>query len=53
MFLFGMRRFGRMGPLGMAYTAYQLWRRLSPDQKRQIRTRSSQLASRLRTNKRP
>ena len=48
MFLFGMRRFGRMGPLGLAYTGYQLWRRLSPAQKQRIRGGATSLAGRAR-----
>jgi len=48
MFLFGARRFGRMGPLGLAYTGYRLWRRLSPEQKRAIKARASNLTGRLR-----
>ena len=39
MFLFAARRFGRMGPLGIAYTGYRLWRRLSPQQKQALRAR--------------
>ena len=48
MFLFGMRRFGRMGPLGLAYTGYQMWRRLSPQQKQAIRQRVGGLAQSAR-----
>jgi hypothetical protein len=48
MFLFGARRFGRMGPMGLAYTGYQIYRRLSPQQKQAIRMRAGQLASRAR-----
>lgn len=48
MFLFGARRFGRVGPLGLAYTGYQLYKRLSPQQKQAIRARTGQLAGRVR-----
>jgi hypothetical protein len=47
MFLFGLRRF-RMGPLGLAFTGYQLWRRLSPQQKQALRARATQLGGSIR-----
>lgn len=37
-----------MGPLGLAYTAYQLWRRLSPEQKQRIRAGAVNVARRAR-----
>jgi hypothetical protein len=48
MFLFGARRFGRMGPLGLALTGYQLWKRLSPQQKQAIRGHATQFGDRIR-----
>jgi hypothetical protein len=48
MFLFGARRFGRMGPLGLAYTGYQLWRRLSPQQKQALKSRATQFGLSMR-----
>jgi hypothetical protein len=53
MFLFGLRRFGRLGPLGLAYTAYRLWRRLSPQQRQAVRRRTRQAADRIRAGRRP
>jgi len=49
MFFFGARRFGRMGPLGIAYTAYRLWRRLSPAQKQALRARAAALTGEARS----
>jgi len=49
MVFFGARRFGRMGPLGLAYTGYQLWKRLSPQQKQAVTSSATQLAGRLRS----
>jgi hypothetical protein len=43
-FLFRAGRFGRMGPLGMAFMGYRVWRRLSPQQKASIRQRVSDVA---------
>jgi hypothetical protein len=37
-----------MGPLGIAFTGYQLWRRLSPQQRATIRARSGGLLTRMR-----
>jgi len=48
MFLFGARRFGRMGPLGLALAGYQLWRRMSPEQKKRVRRHASQVGGRIR-----
>jgi hypothetical protein len=48
MFLFGMRRFGRMGPLGLLFTAYRLWRRLSPQQKQALRAHGARLGRNMR-----
>jgi hypothetical protein len=42
------RRFGRLGPLGIAYTGYRLWRRLSPEQKQALRARALALSERAR-----
>jgi hypothetical protein len=42
-FLFGSRRFTRLGPLGLAFGAFQLWRRLSPAQKAAIQSRAQGL----------
>jgi hypothetical protein len=47
MFLFRARRFG-FGPLGLAYAAYRLWRRLTPHQRAAIRTRAGSLLGRAR-----
>jgi hypothetical protein len=52
MFLFGARRFGRLGPLGIAYTGYRLWRRLSPEQKQALRARALALSERARGTRR-
>lgn len=51
MFLFGTRRFGRIGPLGIAYTGYRLWRRLSPEQKQALRARAVALAHHARAGR--
>jgi hypothetical protein len=51
MFLFAALRFGRMGPLGIAYTGYRLWRRLSPEQKQALRARAVALAHRARAGR--
>jgi hypothetical protein len=48
MFLFRASRLGRMGPLGLALTGYQLWRRLSPAQKAAMRSRAQGFVGRLR-----
>jgi hypothetical protein len=40
-FLFRLGRLGRMGPLGIAFTGYQLWRRLSPQQRAALKQRGS------------
>jgi hypothetical protein len=53
MFLFRLRRFGRLGPLGLAYTAYRLWRRLTPAQKATLRGHASGVAGRVRGRQRP
>jgi hypothetical protein len=47
-FVFGARRLGRMGPLGLAFTAYRLWRRLSPQQKQAIRGHATRLVGTMR-----
>lgn len=46
MFLF--RRLGRVGPVGIAFTAYQLWRRLSPRQRAALRGRAGTLVAQTR-----
>ena len=49
MFLFGgVRRFRGMGPLGVAFMGYRLWRRLSVQQKSAIRQRAGSAVSKLR-----
>ena len=48
MFFFRAARFGRMGPLGLAFTGYQLWRRLSPAQKAAMRSKTQDLVGNLR-----
>ncbi|HET7136758.1 MAG TPA: hypothetical protein VFI04_00240 [Gaiellaceae bacterium] len=48
MFLLRVGRFGRIGPLGLAYTGYRMWRRLSPQQKAAIRRRVGGVAGRVR-----
>jgi hypothetical protein len=53
MFLFGPRRFGRMGPLGIAFSAYQLWRRLSPQQKQSLRSKVTAVVDQARAGRRP
>lgn len=53
MFLFGFRRFGRLGPLGVAYAGYRLWRRLSPAQKQALRARTVAIAERVRAGRPP
>ena len=40
--------FRRLGPLGLALTAYRLWRRLSPSQKAAIRRRGERLFAGVR-----
>jgi hypothetical protein len=48
-FLFGgVRRFKGLGPLGLAFMGYRLWRRLSAQQKSAIRERAGSAASKLR-----
>ena len=48
-FLFGgVRRFGGMGPLGLAFMGYRLWRRLSVQQKSAIRERAGSAVGKLR-----
>jgi hypothetical protein len=47
-FLFRVGRFGRMGPLGMAFMGYQMWRRLSPQHKAAIGKRVSAIAGQIR-----
>jgi hypothetical protein len=39
---------GRIGPLGIAFMGYRLWRRLSPRQKAAIRHRISTLVPRAK-----
>lgn len=51
-FLFRLARVGRMGPMGLAFTGYQLWRRLSPQQKAAIRSRAGVLVRRARDRRR-
>ena len=49
MFLFGgVRRFRGMGPLGVAFMGYRLWRRLSVQQKAAIRERAGGVVGKLR-----
>jgi hypothetical protein len=38
-----------MGPLGIALTGYQLWRRLSPKQKAAIRSWAGTIVTRMRS----
>ena len=45
MFSFGARR---LGPLGLAFTAFRLWRRLSPAQKAAMRDRGRRLVANVR-----
>jgi hypothetical protein len=52
MFLFALRRLGRTSPLGLAFTAYQLWRRLSPQQKQAVGRRAQQVARRIGNRRR-
>jgi hypothetical protein len=47
-FLFRLSRLGRIGPVGIALTGYQLWRRLSPKQRAAIRTRGREMVTRTR-----
>ena len=51
MFLFGARRFGRMGPIGIADAGYRLWRRLSPEQKHALRARALAIVHRARAGR--
>lgn len=46
-------RLGRIRPLGIAYAGYQLWRRLSPQQKQAIKTRAGNLATQIRGRRVP
>ncbi len=50
-FLFGLRRFGRLGPMGLAYTGLQMWRRLFPQQKQAVRMRAGQAAQNVRKSR--
>jgi hypothetical protein len=49
-FFLGTRKFG---PLGMAYTGYRMWRRLSPQQKAMLRGHAGTLAGRVLAARRP
>jgi hypothetical protein len=52
MFMFGGRRgFGRMGPAGLAFALYQGWRRMSPEQKAQIRQHAQSFGSAIRSRR--
>jgi hypothetical protein len=42
-------RAARMGPLGVAVTAYTLWRRLSPKDQERVRRQASLLVKRVRS----
>jgi hypothetical protein len=48
---------GRTGAIGMAITVYDIWRRLPPQQRRQLvglaRTHGPRVASRLAQTRRP
>jgi hypothetical protein len=50
---FGARRFGRMGPLSLAFAGYRMWQRLSPQQKQAVRARATQVAAQLRSRRQP
>jgi hypothetical protein len=49
MFLFRASRFARMGPVGVAFAGYELWRRLSPQQRQAIRARAAVVAGGVRS----
>jgi hypothetical protein len=46
--MFLPRLFRPFGPLGLAFLAYRFWRRLSPEQKADLKERLRGLISRLR-----
>jgi hypothetical protein len=46
--MFLPRLFRPFGPLGLAFLAYRFWRRLSPEQKADLRERLRGLITRLR-----
>lgn len=47
MFFLRGAKFGRLGPLGIAFTGYRLWQRLSPSQKASLRSRAQGLVGGL------
>ncbi len=47
MFLLRGSKFGRLGPLGIAFTGYGLWQRLSPSQKLALRSKAQGLVGGL------
>jgi len=51
MFLLRGSKFGRLGPLGIAFTGYRLWQRLSPSQKVALRSRAQGLVGGLGSRK--
>ncbi|MDX6414286.1 MAG: hypothetical protein QOH23_1696 [Gaiellaceae bacterium] len=53
MFFLRGSKFGRLGPLGMAFTGYQLWQRLSPSQRAALRSRAQGLVGGLGSRKAP
>ena len=46
--MFLSRLFRPFGPLGLAFMAYRLWRRLSPQQKAALKERVRRLTTRMR-----
>jgi hypothetical protein len=48
MFLLRLSRLGRLGPVGIALTAFQLWQRLSPQRRAAVRARMSELVTQAR-----
>jgi hypothetical protein len=47
--MLGRLGFGRLGPAGIAFGLYRAWRRLSPQQKRQIQERTQALRTQIRS----
>ncbi len=39
--------FRPFGPVGLAFTAYRLWRRLSPERKAELKSRTRQVTRRI------
>lgn len=39
--------FRPFGPVGLAFTAYRLWRRLSPERKAELKRRTRQVTRRV------